>query len=106
MFSLILSAGLEKSIASHSMGADLTYECAGGNTYKVRLSFYRDCIGISAPTNAYVNISSVSCCKNIGVTCYPIPGTGQEVTPLCPSATSTCSGGSFTGIQEWVYEGV
>jgi hypothetical protein len=36
----------------------------------------------------------------------PIPGTGQEVTPLCTSAVSTCQGGVFTGIQEWVYEGV
>ncbi len=92
--------------ASHSMGADLTYECLGGNTYKLRLSFYRDCIGIAAPTNVYININSVSCGSSLGVTCYPIPGTGQEITPLCPSATSTCNGGVFTGIQEWVYEGV
>ena len=66
--------------ASHAMGADLTYECLGGNTYKVRLSFYRDCIGILAPANIYVNIRSVSCGQTLGVTCNPIPGTGQEVT--------------------------
>jgi hypothetical protein len=92
--------------ASHAMGADLTYECLGGNTYKVRLSFYRDCIGILAPANIYVNIRSVSCGQTLGVTCNPIPGTGQEVTYLCPTAQSTCNGGTFTGIQEWVYEGV
>ncbi|CAN5637141.1 hypothetical protein BH11BAC2_BH11BAC2_11410 [soil metagenome] len=92
--------------ASHAMGADLTYQCMGGNTYKVRLSFYRDCIGISAPANVYVNIKSASCGQNIGVTCYPIPGTGQQVTYLCPTALSTCNGGTFTGIQEWIYEGV
>ncbi|MBK9318951.1 MAG: SprB repeat-containing protein [Bacteroidetes bacterium] len=87
-------------------GADLTYECLGGNTYKVRFSFYRDCIGILAPANIYVNIRSVSCGQTLGVTCNPIPGTGQEVTYLCPTAQSTCNGGTFTGIQEWVYEGV
>lgn len=92
--------------ASHAMGADLTYECLGGNTYKVRLSFYRDCIGILAPANVYVNIRSVSCGQTLGVTCNPIPGTGQQVTYLCPTATSTCNGGTFTGIQEWVYEGI
>ncbi|MFM8916974.1 MAG: PKD domain-containing protein, partial [Bacteroidota bacterium] len=96
----------KESMASHSMGADLTYQCLGGNTYKVRLSFYRDCVGIAAPTSATVNIRSASCGRNLSVTCTPIPGTGQEVTPLCTTAVSTCQGGIFTGIQEWVYEGV
>ena len=83
----------------------MTYECLGGNTYKIRLSFYRDCIGINAPANVYVNIRSTTCGQNLGVTCYPIPGTGQEVTYLCPTATSTCNGGTFTGIQEWSTRG-
>jgi len=92
--------------ASHAMGADLTYECLGGNTYKVRFSFYRDCIGIPAPANVYISVRSASCNQNLGVTANPIPGTGQQVTYLCPTATSTCNGGTFTGIQEWVYEGI
>ncbi|MEP7170332.1 MAG: hypothetical protein ABI855_13255, partial [Bacteroidota bacterium] len=103
---VLMTCFIQKTYASHSMGADLTYTCLGGNTYKLRLSFYRDCIGIAAPTNAFVNISSASCGQTLGVTCFPIPGTGQEVTPLCPSAQSTCNGGNFTGIQEWVYEGI
>lgn len=102
----ILTLSGDKALASHAMGADLTYECLGGNTYKVRLSFYRDCIGILAPANVYVNIKSISCGQNLGVTCQPIPGTGQQVTYLCPTAQSTCNGGTFTGIQEWVYEGI
>ena len=92
--------------ASHSMGADLTYECVGANKYKLRLSFYRDCIGIAAPTTVTINISSASCGATLTKTLNPIAGTGQEVTPLCPSAVSTCNGGVFTGIQEWVYEGI
>ena len=95
-----------QAVASHAMGADLTYQCLGGNTYKVRLSFYRDCIGIPAPMNVYINVRSASCNKALGVTAYPIPGTGQQVTYLCPTATTTCNGGTFTGIQEWVYEGI
>src|SRR4030095_15047659 len=101
-FSLSFS---EKSMASHSMGADLTYECLGGNTYKIRLSFYRDCIGVAEPVNALISVSSISCGQNLSVTCYKIPGTGQEITPICPSATSTCNGGIYTGIEEWIYEG-
>lgn len=102
----LLSLWSFQSEASHAMGADLTYSCLGGNTYRVRLSFYRDCIGINAPNSVYINITSASCGQNLGVTCNPIPGTGVQVTPLCPSALSTCNGGTFTGIQEWVYEGV
>lgn len=100
----LLSGG--EAWASHAMGADLTYQCLGGNTYRIRLSFYRDCIGINAPANVFVNIRSASCGQNLGVTCNPIPGTGRQVTYLCPTATSTCNGGTFTGIQEWIYEGV
>ncbi len=102
----ILSLWSYKSYASHAMGADLTYTCLGGNTYRIRLSFYRDCIGINAPTSAYITITSASCGQSLGVTCYPIPGTGVQITPLCPSALSTCNGGTFTGIQEWIYEGI
>ncbi|MEP7170908.1 MAG: PKD domain-containing protein, partial [Bacteroidota bacterium] len=96
----------ENSRASHSMGADLTYTCLGGNNYKLRLSFYRDCYGVAADISPIVTISSVSCGQSFTVYLDTIPGTGQEITPLCPSATSTCNGGTYTGIQEWVYEGV
>jgi gliding motility-associated-like protein len=92
--------------ASHSMGADLTYTCMGGNTYKITVSFYRDCVGITAPASPFVTISSPSCGLSTGVTCYPRPGTGQEVTPTCSSAVTTCNGGYFTGIQEWIYDGI
>ncbi|MFN8142839.1 MAG: PKD domain-containing protein [Bacteroidia bacterium] len=104
-----LLAGLlsaETSQASHTMGADLTYECLGGNTYKITLSFYRDCIGIAAPANPFVTINSSTCGQSLGVTCYPRAGTGQEVTPACSTSVTTCNGGSFTGIQEWVYDGI
>jgi gliding motility-associated-like protein len=92
--------------ASHSMGADMTYQCLGGNTYRITLSFYRDCIGSPAPGNPYVNINSSSCSQSLGVSLSKVPGTGQEVTPACSSTVTTCNGGSFTGIQEWVYSGV
>lgn len=92
--------------ASHTMGADLTYECLGGNQYKVTLSFYRDCIGVAAPASPLVTVSSASCGQSFGVICYPRTGTGQEVTPACSSSVTTCNGGSFTGIQEWVYDGI
>ncbi|TAH41908.1 MAG: PKD domain-containing protein [Bacteroidetes bacterium] len=92
------------SKASHSMGADLTYRCLGGNTYEITLSFYRDCAGVPADQTA--NIAFTSSCFPAGfATLSLIPGTGQEITPLCPSQVSTCNGGTFTGIQEYIYRG-
>ncbi len=92
--------------ASHTMGADLTYQCLGGNTYRITLSFYRDCIGIAAPAAPFINITSTTCNQTLGLNLYPRPGTGQEITPACSSSVTTCQGGTFTGIQEWVYDGI
>ncbi|MBL4752569.1 MAG: PKD domain-containing protein [Flavobacteriales bacterium] len=94
------------SMASHSVGADLTYTCLGGNQYLVSLAFYRDCSGVNAPSAANVIISSSSCGQNLTVNLQKVPGTGQEVTPICSSMQTTCGTGSLPGIQEWVYEGV
>lgn len=93
--------------ASHSMGADLTYECLGGNQYRVVLSFYRDCSGIEAPAAPYVEVNS-SCGDYTVIYLTQVPGTGQEVTPTCDAVNTTCSDDSspYTGAQEWVYEGI
>ncbi len=91
--------------ASHSMGSDLTYRCLGGNTYEITLSFYRDCVGVPADGFANIILSS-SCYPAFSTTIYPITGTGNEISPLCPSQTSTCSGGTFTGVQEYIYRGI
>ena len=96
---------LNESKASHAMGADITYQCLGNNQYRVTFSFYRDCFGIAAPATMSLNISS-SCFPNQTVNLSPLPSSPTLITPLCPSALSTCNGGSFTGIQEWVYEGI
>src|SRR5436190_13339110 len=93
-----------EAYASHAQGGDLTYECLGGNQYRLRLSFYRDCIGNDAPFNVDINIQSQTCGFDFFETALPIAGTGQEITPICPSDSSTCKGGIYTGIQEWIYE--
>lgn len=94
-----------EAYASHAQGGDLTYTCLGNNQYQLRLSFYRDCAGVNAPANVTIDISSVSCNQNFSTTLYPIPGTGQDVTPICPALTTECAGGTYPGVQEWIYEG-
>lgn len=92
--------------ATHAQGADISYQCMGGNQYQVTVSFYRDCSGSTAPGSVTVNVSSASCGQNLNVTLNPITGTGYEVTSICSSMTTTCSGGSYPGVQEYQYSGI
>jgi gliding motility-associated-like protein len=89
--------------ATHVEGGDITYQCIGGNQYIVTLSLYRDCAGVAAPTSVSLNFKSVSCGQNFNATLNKIPGTGVEVTPICPTMLSVCSGGTFPGVQEYIY---
>ena len=92
--------------ASHSQGGEITMSCLGGNQYELRLALYRDCSGINAPTTVNVRYSSASCGINLNVTLNRIPNTGQEVTALCPGATTVCNGGTLPGVQEYVYTAI
>jgi gliding motility-associated-like protein len=102
-FLLLLLFALSNVNASHEAGCDLTYQCLGGNTYLITLSFYRDCSGVSADGTALINFTSS--CGSTSVSLSQIAGTGQEITPVCPNQTTSCSGGSLYGVQEWVYQG-
>lgn len=93
--------------ASHSAGAEITYEWISGATYKIVYKFYRDCSGIAEP-------NTVDCCyyASCGGPVYtvvlnkaPAPN-GLEVGTGCPGFNSTCSGGSNPGYREWVYTNI
>ncbi|MFN8298744.1 MAG: gliding motility-associated C-terminal domain-containing protein [Chitinophagales bacterium] len=104
---LLFAAGLfsfNQASASHIMGSDISYRCLGGNTYEVSVTIYRDCSGIAVPTSIPVEVSSS--CGTQTVTC-PLDNSlsGQEVSQLCPTAVSTCQGGSLPGVEVYVYVG-
>src|SRR3989304_9157794 len=88
--------------ASHAQGADLTFQCLGGNQYQFSLSFYRDCGGVNAPNNVTINLTSVTCNQNLNATLNPIPNTGQDVTPVCPNVITQCNNGPYPGVQEYI----
>lgn len=84
------------------MGSDISFRCLGGNQYQVVVTVYRDCSGISMPTSIPVDITST--CGNQTVTAALNSGqSGQEVSQLCPTAVSTCSGGLLPGVQVYTY---
>jgi gliding motility-associated-like protein len=93
------------SKASHIAGADLTYKWIGGNDWEITFTFYRDCSGISEDAQAYIHFVSASCGQNFTMYLDKIAGTGNEITPACPSQPTTCTTGSAYGIQEFVYRG-
>lgn len=96
-----------KVYASHFAAGDLTYECIGGNDYKVTYVLYRDCSGIPAEQTVTVQfVCSSNPIFNFNVTLQRIAGTGQEVTPGCSAIPTHCNGGSGYGIEEYVYQGI
>jgi Secretion system C-terminal sorting domain len=105
---ILLLAGINSQVeASHAMGADLTYNCLGGNQYRIRLSFYRDCAGITPSATFTCTIGSVTCAQNLSLTLNLLAGWPIEVSPLCPAqmANSTCNGGALPGVTQYIYEG-
>ncbi|MEZ4825382.1 MAG: T9SS type A sorting domain-containing protein [Bacteroidia bacterium] len=92
--------------ATHAMGADVTYSCIGPNQYLVKLTFFRDCDGIFPIPVEHLTYSSVSCGVSAAISLNQ-PSVAVDVTPLCPSATSSCAGGNSPfGIEQYTYTGI
>lgn len=105
-FILMFIQTSNEAFASHAQSADITYRCLGGNQYEISLSFYRDCAGVAAPATVSINLSSATCGENYNLTLNPIPGTGQDVSPICSAFNTQCSGGTYPGVQEFIYRGI
>jgi gliding motility-associated-like protein len=105
-FIILFIQASNEAYASHAQSADITYQCLGGNQYQISLSFYRDCAGVAAPTSASINIASASCGYNYNITLNQIPGTGIDVSPICTAFNTECSGGTYPGVQEYIYRGI
>ena len=107
LFTLCAFGFSRQASASHSMGADISYQCLGGDSFLITLNFYRDCAGIDAPTDALVSLSSASC--GVSNLTFTLTQTNtQEVSPLCPAQlpSSTCNGGALPGVEQYTYSGV
>ncbi len=104
---LVLTLGAVKTVnASHVQGGNITYTCLGGNQFEVTLALYRDCAGVAAPVSVSINRKSISCGINANFTLTKIAGTGIEVTPICPTSATQCTGGTLPGVQEYIYKGI
>lgn len=87
------------------MGMELTYRSLGGLNYEYTLNFYRDCNSAwPAPGSVNMNIRSTSCGINTTTNLALVSGP-LDITPLCPTETSNCSGGTNPGVEQYVYQG-
>ncbi len=102
---LLLSGPVQ---ATHAAGMDLTYTCIGNQTYQFVATFYRDCSGISAPTQLPLELLAVNC--NYTVTHYMSlvyttmgSDTISHLAGLCPDLNSKCVGGPYQGYEQYIY---
>ncbi len=84
--------------ASHLMSGEISYEHLGNGNYKIILTLFRDCAGISM-NQPQLNISSA--CSTYAITPTLI-STGLS-TIYCNAISSSCNGGNFPGYEYFVY---
>ncbi len=99
-----ICAFIPQAKATHTMGADITYTCTGPGQYEVKLTLFRDCDGILPLDPQVLEYSSASCGVSSSINLIGAPAGPIDVTPLCPSQTSSCIGGSSSfGIQQYTF---
>jgi len=96
------------AFATHLAGSDISYTCLGGNTYRVELTFYRDCAGSPAPLGVGIEFRSASCGQYFTDTLLQVIGTGGEITYPCPTQITSCedTNSSVPGIQQYKFSGI
>ena len=82
--------GLAPALASHAQAGELTYYSLGNNQYRVRVTFFRDCGGIGAPSQFAFTARNV--CS---------PGTATVTATLLPPPGYPNSPSSYTSFQPY-----
>lgn len=78
--------GVQCAYSTHVMGADMTWEKVGNDTFKVTLMVYRDCHGVPL---ANTDIVATSNCGRLDLT--PTKVFMGDVTPICDGQCTNCS---------------
>ena len=108
IFFLTFFFSQNKSIAQPNIGAEITWQCVGQDSFMVTLTKYRDCAAITLG-NAYIYAKCQSGFTNLGFLTMTQP-TGIDITPACDSLPDTkCQTPSAIfpyGIEKYVYSGL
>jgi len=80
-------------------GAEYKLTHIGGNTYEIQFTFYRNCQYVTSPPTAFLSFTnSLDYTSNFDVQITKDSTSGNEITPICNSYSSICSGGSGSNI--------
>ncbi|MES2138698.1 MAG: gliding motility-associated C-terminal domain-containing protein [Bacteroidota bacterium] len=95
-FTLLLAQNVK---ASHISGAEITYNYIGNNQYRINLKLYWDCSdGFDPGASQTIDLTS-TCGGNLSLDVEQTNPGGTDISQLCPSASSTCSGGNTPGMN-------
>jgi gliding motility-associated-like protein len=104
--SLVLLLVPSQLRASHLAGGEITYVCLGSNQYQINLNLYWDCTGGFDPgPSQTINIVS-SCGGSAFLTVNQTNPGGTDISQTCAGVISSCSGGTFPGMNMNTYTGV
>jgi gliding motility-associated-like protein len=100
------------AFSSHIAGANITYVSLGPNTYRVRVTLFRDCSGINLGTSISGG-EGIRWRNNCGQTGGPftanlIAGSGVEIPTPCSDQITTCTdrNNGVYGVEKYEYEAV
>ena len=91
---------MQHASATHLAGGNITYTCVSGNTYKVKITIYRDCAGIALVTPF---LTATGCGDTVTQAYSGTAPTPVLITPACKGGLTTCNGGTDPGIQRYDY---
>lgn len=106
-FFLLFALGvlsMNTTSATHILGGELSHEYIGNDQYIVTAKLYRDCNGIVAPTSITAEAMryDFGYSVNIPMTMLSV----SDVTQVCPSEPTVCSGtGGTYGVELYTYQG-
>lgn len=95
----LLLLGFSYGYSGHVMGADISWECLGNDSFRVTTTVYRDCNGValsSTPTSLRSTCGSM--------TLVNTKSSGKDITPICRGTQTRCASSSSSykyGFQEY-----
>jgi hypothetical protein len=90
-----------EAFATHIIGGEITYRSLGNDKYEVNVKIYRDCGGVTLSNSP---ITVIPQCSASAFTSTLTKMSVTDITPVCSSVQSKCSGGSYQyGIEEFHY---
>lgn len=92
------------AVATHVSGGEITYTSLGANQYKVVLINYWDCTAFDPGTSLAVTANNTCGLSSVNFTVSL--DTAYSISQVCPSALTTCNGGTLPGYKKNVYSAV